>query len=77
MAEFIPIAELRISRAGDIVTGLLREARGSDLIVVGGTEAGLIEYLLGYAVPFELAERAPMPVITVYEMPADPKRWMN
>jgi hypothetical protein len=77
MADFTPPAELHVSRAGDIVSGLLRQARGSDLIVTGGTEAGFIEYLLGYAVPFELAERAPMPVITVYEMPADPKRWMN
>ncbi len=77
VAEFSPGAEVRVSRASDVVSGLLREARGSDLIVVGGTEAGMIEHLLGYAVPLELAERASMAVITVYEMPADPKRWMN
>jgi amino acid transporter/nucleotide-binding universal stress UspA family protein len=72
-----PQADISIVRSGDIVTGLLRAARGTDLIVAGGTEAGMIEHLLGYAVPLELAERASMPVIIVYEMPAEPKRWMT
>ncbi len=59
------------------MTGLLRAARDADLIVAGGTEAGMLEHLLGYGVPLELAERAPMPVLITYEMPADPKRWMT
>ena len=70
-------AELKVVKSSDTVAGLLREAQGADLIVVGGTEAGLIEQLLGYAVPLELAERTAIPVITVYEMPPEPKRWLR
>jgi nucleotide-binding universal stress UspA family protein len=69
-------SELKLVRSGDIVTGLLREARHSDLIVIGGTEAGMLEQLLSYAPPLELADRTRMPVITLYEMAANPKRWM-
>lgn len=70
------LGERKVVRSGDIVTGLLRESRHADLIVIGGTEAGVIEQLLAYAPPLELADRTSIPVITVYEMSADPKRWM-
>ena len=70
-------AESRVVIAGDTATALLREARGSDVIVAGGTEAGMLEELLSYTVPLELGERASVPVITACEIPADPKRWMN
>ena len=73
----LPDAEVILQPALDVATGLLRLSRGSDLLVVGGTEAGMAEQLLGFAVPLEVAERAPVPVITVYQMPADPKRWMT
>ncbi len=75
--EVCPGAESRIVIAGDTATALLREARGADVIVTGGTEAGMIEELLAYTVPLELGERASIPVITACEIPADPKRWMN
>jgi amino acid transporter/nucleotide-binding universal stress UspA family protein len=68
--------ERKIVRAGDIVTGLLREAKHADLIVIGGTEAGVIEQLLAYAPPLELAERTSIPLVTVYEMATNPKRWI-
>jgi amino acid transporter/nucleotide-binding universal stress UspA family protein len=68
--------EVRIVRSSQIVSGVLREARGADLIVLGGTEAGLLEHLLGYALPFELADRTLRPVVIVYEMPAEPTRWI-
>jgi nucleotide-binding universal stress UspA family protein len=68
--------EIRIVRSSQIVSGVLRESRGADLIVLGGTEAGLLEHLLGYALPLELADRTVRPVAIVYEMPADPKRWL-
>jgi len=71
-----PRGERKVVRAGDIVTGLLRESKHADLIVMGGTEAGVLEQLLAYAPPLELAERTSTPVITVYEMAANPKRWM-
>jgi nucleotide-binding universal stress UspA family protein len=71
-----PQGEQKVVRSGDIVTGLLRESRHADLIVVGGTEAGVLEQLLAYAPPLELADRTSTPVITVYEMAAEPKRWM-
>ena len=48
----------------------------ADLIVLGGTEAGLLEHLLGYALPLELADRTAKPVAIVYEMPAEPTRWL-
>ena len=69
-------SELKVVRAGDIVTGLLRESRDVDIIVIGGTEAGMIEQLLGYALPLELADRTAKAVVTVYEMPAEPERWL-
>ncbi len=68
--------ELRAVRAGDIVTGLLRESKNADIIVIGGTEAGMLEQLLGYALPLELADRTAKAVVTVYEMPAEPERWL-
>jgi APA family basic amino acid/polyamine antiporter len=77
LAGRCPDAELRVVRAIDVVSGLLAQARDAALIIIGGTEAGFIEHILGYAIPLELAERAPMPVITVYEMPANPKRWLS
>ena len=75
--ETCPGAEARIVIAGDSATGLLREARGADVMVAGGTEAGMLEELLAYTVPLELGERASIPVITACEIPADPKRWIN
>jgi hypothetical protein len=63
-------------RAGDVVTALLREAKDADLIITGGSEAGILEQLLGYAPPLELAERTATPVVTVFEMPDEPRHWM-
>jgi amino acid transporter/nucleotide-binding universal stress UspA family protein len=71
-----PPEEVRIVRSARVVPGVLREARGADLIVLGGTEAGLLEHFLGYALPLELADRTRKPVVIVYEMPAEPKRWL-
>jgi amino acid transporter len=68
--------ELKVVQSGDIVTGLLRESKDVDIIVIGGTEAGVLEQLLGYALPLELADRTAKAVVTVYEMPAEPKRWL-
>jgi amino acid transporter/nucleotide-binding universal stress UspA family protein len=69
--------ELEVVRAHEVVGGVLREAREADAIVVGGTEAGLLEHLLGYAVPLELADGTGKPVLIVYEMPAEPKHWLG
>jgi nucleotide-binding universal stress UspA family protein len=63
-------------RSAEVVSGVLREARGADLVVLGGTEAGLLEHLLGYALPLEVADRTRKPVAIVYEMPAEPTRWL-
>jgi amino acid transporter/nucleotide-binding universal stress UspA family protein len=68
--------DVRVVRSADLVSGILGEARGSDLIVVGGTEAGLLEHLFGYALPLELADRTAKAVAIIYEMPAEPKRWL-
>jgi len=70
-------SELKVVRASDPVAGLLGEVRSADLIVLGGTDAGLIEQVLGYAIPLELADRTATPVITIYEMPAEPRRWLK
>ena len=72
-----PMGEVRVLQSHDIVTGLLRQARDAELIVMGGTEAGLLEQLMGYALPLELADRTSKAVITVYEMAADPTRWLR
>lgn len=75
LGERLPPGELKVVQAGDIVTALLHESRDADLIITGGTEAGMLEQLLGYALPLELAERTTVPVVTVFEMPAEPRRW--
>jgi amino acid transporter len=76
LGDRFPQREQKVVQCGDIVTGLLRQSRNADLILIGGTEAGVIEQLLAYAPPLELADRTSIPVITVYEMAAEPKRWM-
>jgi nucleotide-binding universal stress UspA family protein len=76
LGERLPQSERQIIQASDIVTALLRESRDADVIITGGTDAGMLEQLLGYAPPLELAERTSVPVVTVYEMPAEPRRWM-
>jgi amino acid transporter/nucleotide-binding universal stress UspA family protein len=66
-----------VVRAEDIVTELAIRARDADVVVIGGTEAGMLEQVLGYAPPLELTERTDTPVVTVYEMAAEPTRWMR
>jgi amino acid transporter/nucleotide-binding universal stress UspA family protein len=75
-ARVRPPDDVRIVRSSRIVPGVLRESKGADLIVLGGSEAGLLEHLLGYALPLELADRTARPVAIVYEMPAEPTRWL-
>jgi amino acid transporter/nucleotide-binding universal stress UspA family protein len=72
-----PGAEANVIVSGDPASALLREARRAEIIVAGGTEAGVLEELLAYTVPLELAERTTIPVITACEIPADPKRWIK
>lgn len=72
-----PADDQCVVQAGDIVSGLLGQSDGADVIVIGGTEAGMLEQLLGYAPPLELADRTNRPVLTVYEMAAEPARWMK
>jgi len=74
--ERYPIGEQKVVQSSDIVTGLLRQSKNADLILIGGTEAGVIEQMLAYAPPLELAERTTIPVVTIYEMAAEPKRWI-
>jgi basic amino acid/polyamine antiporter, APA family len=68
--------EIRVPRSAVVPDAVLREAEGADVIVLGGTEAGLVEHLLGFALPLELADQTCTPVAIVYEMPAEPKRWL-
>ncbi len=70
-------SDQQVAQANDIVTGLLRHAGDADVFVVGGTDAGLLEQLLGFSPPQELSDRTSRPVITVYEMAANPKRWIS
>jgi amino acid transporter/nucleotide-binding universal stress UspA family protein len=75
--EACPGAEAEVVISGDPASVLLREARRADVMVTGGADAGVIEELLAYTVPLELAERSPIPVVTACEIPANPKRWIN
>ncbi|HVU23374.1 MAG TPA: amino acid permease [Opitutus sp.] len=76
LGSLCPAGEQRVVPAWDVVTGVLRQSGDADLFVIGGTEAGLIEQLLGYAPPLELAERTSRPIVTIYEMAPEPKRWL-
>ncbi len=72
-----PDGQQAVVRAADILSGVLRESRDADLIVVGGSEAGFLEQLFSFALPLELADRTRKAVVTVYEMASDPKRWIR
>jgi amino acid transporter/nucleotide-binding universal stress UspA family protein len=76
VGEHHPDFETKVVHSNDIITGLLHESRGANLILMGGSEAGVIEQLLAFAPPLEMAERTSIPVLTVYEMAANPKRWI-
>lgn len=77
LAGQLPGGEQAVVRANDILSGVLRESREADLIVVGGSEAGFLEQLFSFALPLELADRTRRAVVTVYEMASDPKRWIR
>jgi amino acid transporter len=72
-----PEADGFVVQARDVLSGLMPEVRKADLIVMGGSEAGVLEHLLSYSVPLELADRTRKPVIFMYEMAAEPKRWLK
>lgn len=77
VSAICPAPQQRVVQSPEIVTGLLRHSGDADLFVVGGTDAGMLEQLLGYAPPLELADRTSRPMITVYEMASDPQRWIS
>ncbi len=77
LSEKCPEAEGVVVPARDVLSGLMPEVRKADLIVMGGSEAGVLEHLLSYSVPLELADRTRKPVIFMYEMTDEPKRWLT
>ncbi len=72
-----PGAQCTVYPGSDVVTAILRMARRASAIVLGGSEAGLAERIFGFAVPLEISERSAIPVLTVYEMPVNPSRWLS
>jgi amino acid transporter/nucleotide-binding universal stress UspA family protein len=72
-----PAARCSVHPGSDVATAILRMARHASAIVLGGSEAGLLERVFGFAVPLEVSERSAIPVVTVYEMPVNPSRWLS
>jgi amino acid transporter/nucleotide-binding universal stress UspA family protein len=66
-------SDVEVMRAGDVALALVRQSREADLVIMGGSEAGLLEQLFAYPLPLELAERAAVPVIMAFDVKAEAK----
>jgi amino acid transporter/nucleotide-binding universal stress UspA family protein len=60
-------AELKILHDSDVLLGILWEARGADLILMGGRTGDFMELLFGRSLAQEITEQSPCPVLWVKE----------
>jgi amino acid transporter/nucleotide-binding universal stress UspA family protein len=60
-------AELKLLHNVDILQGILAEARGVDMILMGGRSGDFLELFLGRSLVQEITEQSPCPVLWVKE----------
>ncbi len=58
-------ADIEVVRSAETVAGLVRAARGCQLIVMGGDEADMLEQLVAPPIPYQLADQTQKPMIIV------------
>ena len=69
--------ETKVVTAPDVVTGILREAGGYNLVIVGATREGLFDQLLFGAIPRRVAEECPKTVIMVKRYQGPVRSWIR
>jgi len=69
--------ETKVVTAPDVVTGILREAEGYNLVILGATREGLFEQLLWGAIPRRVAEECPKTVIMVKRYQGPVRSWIR
>jgi len=69
--------ETKVVTAPDVVTGILKEAEGYNLVILGATREGLFEQLLWGAIPRRVAEECPKTVIMVKRHQGPVRSWIR
>jgi nucleotide-binding universal stress UspA family protein len=68
-------AELAISKEGNILQGVLKQAKQADLVLMGGRSGDFLELLLGKSLAQEITERTTCPVLWLKEYEERPSFW--
>jgi len=69
--------ETKVVTAPDVVTGILREAEGYNLVILGATRERLFDQLLFGALPRRVAEECPKTVIMVKRYQGPVRSWIR
>jgi APA family basic amino acid/polyamine antiporter len=68
-------AKLEVTEADNVLGGVLRQARGADLIVMGGQSGDFIELLVGRSLTLEITEQTKCSVLWLKEYEERPSFW--
>lgn len=68
-------ADLIISKEGDILLGVLKQAKKADMLLMGGRSGDFLELLLGKSLAQEITERTTCPVLWLKEYEERPPFW--
>jgi len=69
--------ETKVVTAPDVVTGILKEAEGYNLVILGATREGLFDQLPLGAIPRRVAEECPKTVIMVKRYQGPVRSWIR
>jgi len=69
--------ETKVVTAPDVVSGILREATGYNLVILGATREGLFDQLLLGAIPRRVAEECPKTVIMAKRYQGPVRSWIR
>jgi APA family basic amino acid/polyamine antiporter len=69
--------QVKVLRADDIVTGIVKESAHHDLVVIGATNEGLFEQVLFGTIPELVALRAPVTVMMVKRYRGPVRFWIR
>jgi APA family basic amino acid/polyamine antiporter len=71
------LIKTKVVTAPGIVSGILAEAQGYDLMLLGASEEGLFDRVLFGTIPERIAQRSPVPVMIVKQRAALPQFWIR
>lgn len=69
--------ETKVVTAPDVVTGILKEAEGYNLVVLGATREGLFDQLPFGVIPKKVAEECPKTVIMAKRYQGPVRSWIR